>query len=363
MKTQQFFKHILALYSILLLAVACQGPGSGSASSQSYVVGGVVTGLSGTLTLQNNLSDELVITNNGVFVFATKVSNTTAYSVTVKTPPAGQTCDVSNSTGQVNDADVTNLHVSCSTITHTVGGTVSGLTGGTLILQNNGGSNLAVNSNGSFVFQSPLAPGVSYSVAVLTQPNNQICGVLNGSGTVGASNVTNISVSCITLYKIFVTAQTVNGNVGGVLAADNACLSDTNYPGTGAYKALIVDGSSRVACTSSRCSTLGAVENVDWALAPNRTYVRTTDGEVIGTTNASGIFDFPITRQIGASSFFIWTGLDANWTVRSTCLAWTTNSSSDSGYVGNSGSVNQFVIGGTNSACDFTINHLYCVEQ
>src|SRR5438034_1104322 len=70
--------------------------------------------------------------------------------------------------------------------TFTVGGTVTGLTGTGLVLQNNGGDNLAINASGSFTFKTALTSGSAYLVTVSTQPSSptQVCTVTNGSGTI-----------------------------------------------------------------------------------------------------------------------------------------------------------------------------------
>ncbi|MEQ6342148.1 MAG: Ig-like domain-containing protein [Gammaproteobacteria bacterium] len=77
----------------------------------------------------------------------------------------------------------------------TVGGSVSGLQG-SLVLRNNGGNDLALSSNGAFIFSTAFAAGTAYNVTVATQPVSQSCTVLNGAGTL-AANVTNVSVSCV----------------------------------------------------------------------------------------------------------------------------------------------------------------------
>ncbi|MCX7632803.1 MAG: hypothetical protein N2Z22_05680, partial [Turneriella sp.] len=65
----------------------------------------------------------------------------------------------------------------------TVGGTVSGLSG-ILVLQNNGGDNLTLNSNGSFVFATSLPTGAVYDVTVLANPAGQVCHVRDNQGTI-----------------------------------------------------------------------------------------------------------------------------------------------------------------------------------
>lgn len=80
---------------------------------------------------------------------------------------------------------------------YTVGGSVSGLTG-TLVLQNNGGDDLAVASDGGIRFATPLASGASYLVTVKSAPAKpkQSCTVNNASGTVNGAAVDNVSVVC-----------------------------------------------------------------------------------------------------------------------------------------------------------------------
>ena len=53
------------------------------------------------------------MTANGSFTFATPLAGGAAYSVTVKTNPSGQTCTVSDGSGTVASANVTNVAVSC----------------------------------------------------------------------------------------------------------------------------------------------------------------------------------------------------------------------------------------------------------
>jgi len=104
--------------------------------------------------------------------------------------------------GIVDPADRTNdsapraAAAATQSATYAVGGTVSGLVAGTLVLQNNGVDNLAAVANGPFTFATPLADGSSYKVTVRTQPFAQLCAVTSGSGAIAGGDVTNIQVSC-----------------------------------------------------------------------------------------------------------------------------------------------------------------------
>jgi hypothetical protein len=85
----------------------------GSASPSTYTIGGTLSGLSGTVTLQNNGGDNLSRSANGPFTFATALINGTAYLVTVLTQPTGQTCTVASGSGTINSANVTDVNISC----------------------------------------------------------------------------------------------------------------------------------------------------------------------------------------------------------------------------------------------------------
>jgi hypothetical protein len=81
-------------------------------------------------------------------------------------------------------------------ITYSVGGNVSGLTGSGLALQNNGADTLSIAANGSFSFATELEDASAYSVTVSAQPAGQTCSVANGSGTIAAADVSNVAVTC-----------------------------------------------------------------------------------------------------------------------------------------------------------------------
>jgi len=183
-------------------------------STSTYAVGGTVVGLSGTgLVLTNGGGDDLPVSMSGAFQFPTKVASGAAFDVAVKTQPSsGGPCVVSGGTGVVGNADVSSVIVNCAPGTYTVGGTISGLVGA-VILQQNGAANLNLTSDGTFAFAQTLAPGAMYNVTVATQPSypprSQSCTIMNGGGTMGNANVTNVMVSCAT------QAYTVGGNVVG----------------------------------------------------------------------------------------------------------------------------------------------------
>ncbi len=86
------------------------------------------------------------------------------------------------------------------TSTYRVGGTVYDLESGeSLVLQNNGGDDLAITANGPFTFATALESGAAYAVTVASQAvsADERCFVVNGSGIVRGENVTDVAVFCL----------------------------------------------------------------------------------------------------------------------------------------------------------------------
>ena len=217
----------------------------------AFALRGTVSGLVGTgLVLQNGI-DELPISNDGQFSFPTPYSSGAGYNVTVKTQPSGpsQSCTVANGVGTIGSADVTNVAVTCATGTFSIGGTVSGLAGTGLVLRNNGRNDLSIGGNGSFQFSELLASGAMYDVKVATPPTNptQSCAVSNGSGTVGAASVANITVTCMT------NSFTIGGPITGLEGTGLQLRLNNGQPlnvlpraTSFAFPALLPSGSSYV---------------------------------------------------------------------------------------------------------------------
>jgi hypothetical protein len=190
----------------LLLLTACGGGGGGGetvttgdvdTTGTTYAISVTVTGLTNSgLVLQNSGGDDLAIGSNGSFSFATELDDGSSYAVTVATQPSGQSCSVSNGSGTVAAADVSGITITCVTGAYTIGGSVSGLAGDGLVLQNNGGDDLSITSDGDFSFATALQDGAAYAVTIATQPSGQQCTVLNGSGTLSGAVVTDVLISC-----------------------------------------------------------------------------------------------------------------------------------------------------------------------
>jgi len=236
--------------------------------------------LSGTgLVLQDNGGDDLAVASSGNFTFATSVASGADYSVTVRTQPSNpaQTCVLSNASGTIVSGNVTNVSLTCTTNTYAVGGAVSGLSGTGLVLQANGGDDLAVSSSGNFTFATRVASGADYSVTVRTQPSNpsQSCVLGNASGTIGSGDVSNVSVACAPVYS-------VGGTVSG-LSADSALVL------LNGSEELVVSSNGSFVFATGVAS--GAVYNVTVRTQPTAPVQTCTVTNATGTMNSSGVAD------------------------------------------------------------------------
>jgi large repetitive protein len=171
-------------------------------TTANFTVGGSLDRLEGTgLVLQNNGADDLHIDTGTSFTFQTGVPSGAPYNVTVAVQPSGpaQQCTPSNNSGVVGGENVTDVLISCVTTEFSIGGTVSGLNGSGLVLQNNGADTVAIASNGEFKFPTSLPNGAPYSVIVITQPNTptQACLATSNVGIVNGANVATIQVNCV----------------------------------------------------------------------------------------------------------------------------------------------------------------------
>ncbi len=134
----------------------------------------------------------------------------------------------------------------------TVGGSVSGLAGGAVVLQLNGAEELSVSADGRFKFPKALTRGSTYTVTVKTQPASpvkQTCTVAQDSGSANTP-VNNVAVTCTTnSYAVGGTVKGLSGK-GLVLELDGVkeveitkngdfVFPDTRLPDGSDYKVAI----------------------------------------------------------------------------------------------------------------------------
>lgn len=203
-KNSLTFQRLIPLFLVLFLSLF-----HSSCRTNLYIIGGTITGLNGTLVLQNNGTYNLTLSTNGNFAFSIQLPRNSSYQVTVLTQPNSQICTVVNGSGTVLD-DVTNIEVTCVN-TYTVGGTISGLVQNGLVLLNNGSDNLTVTAHStSFQFATTLFNGDSYNVTIDSLPLRQLCTLTNSSGTINGANITNVNINCSSIPLAYISSDNTN---------------------------------------------------------------------------------------------------------------------------------------------------------
>jgi hypothetical protein len=217
--------------------------------AQLFTIGGTITGLSGTVVLQDNGGDNLTLTADGTFTFSTGLALGSPYNVTVFTQPAGQSCAVTFGSGTVN-ADVTTVQVTCAGLSSlTLGVSATGLTG-TLTVQDDTGAQLALTAaSPTQNFSNLYSAGATYSVSIVTQPAGQTCSLgPNSSGVILANTV--VTATCAAAGNTFTIGGilydlSANPSSSGVILQDNAADDLTlHLNGTFTFATALASGSA-----------------------------------------------------------------------------------------------------------------------
>lgn len=149
-----------------------------------------------------------------------------------------------------------------------VGGSISGFTSGSLILQNNGANDLTLSPTTSYSFGG-LPKGSNYSITIKSNPVGYVCSIANSSGVVTA-NVSNANITCnlITVTAMY-PSNGLNWNdyINRDFSKDIFSQTDTacNTANTGGYRTCIHAGEIRTFDIPSRssCTNLTATDNLD----------------------------------------------------------------------------------------------------
>lgn len=181
----------VALACALSLA-ACGGGGG------NLLLGGTVSGLTKAgLVLQNNGGAPLTIAaGQSTFAFPDLLKSDEDFNVTIQSAPTSAVCTVVNGKGRTGAFNVTTVQVNCLTNAYALGGSITGLDVGGLVL-NNGADRVTVAAGAASFSLAKVADGAPYGVTVLTQPTGRTCSVQNGVGTMGAAAVSNVQVTCV----------------------------------------------------------------------------------------------------------------------------------------------------------------------
>ena len=190
-------------------------------TSQPPTVSGSISGLGSAtgLVLINGTDKYTVPAGATGFTLDAPQSPGSTYAVRVQSQPAGMTCSAGKGTGTMPTHDVADISIACSDQAYSLGGTIAGLTAAGLVLSD-GSDTYGVPANASnFTMPTAVAYGSSYTVNVQTQPAGLTCTVSGGTGTVPASSVMNVEVTCAS------SSYTLGGSISG-LTASGLVLTD-----------------------------------------------------------------------------------------------------------------------------------------
>lgn len=210
-----------------------------------YRVGGTLSGLaaSASVVLQNNSGDDLTMSANGAFSFATGLGTADTYAVTVRTQPANppQACTVGNDSGTVGTADVSNVAVNCVTYAYAVTGIASPAGAGSVNCPPN-----------------PVTHGQSVSCTVSTSSDYILDGSSSdtcGGSLSGSTYTTGPVTAACTVTVQFLAIQTITNFT--------ATPANPVYAPGGSFTVSATGGGSgnpvTFATNSTSCSVVGNV--------------------------------------------------------------------------------------------------------
>jgi 6-phosphogluconolactonase len=213
----------------------------GTSPGYTYTVSGAVSGMVGSgMVLQNNGGDDLSVSADGSFSFKTPLTDGSTYSIRVKpnfqpTNPS-QTCSVSNGSGTVNGAPVSDVVVSCVT----------------------GPTSVTVDPFGKYVYAANTDGTISaYNIDSSSGALNPICGGSTGIICPSAGTYpTSITVDPSGLFAYVV--DTVGGNILAYTITDGE-LSPLQTVAAGNYPTSVtVDQSGHVYVANMGDNTVSA---------------------------------------------------------------------------------------------------------
>lgn len=200
---KSFLLRPALMLALLVGLSACGG-------KASFEVGGTISGLKYTGLEINDGKSSIFPTADGHYGFPARVSYGDAYRITIKTQPAHQHCVFLNNTDAASSQlaafdtagrlAVINDVINCTVDTHSVGGTITGLSAGSVSLIN-GSLYGTITINATDTTQAYAFQGVPYDqvygITVLTQPDGLTCTfAANSTGKMGDNNIADLNLVC-----------------------------------------------------------------------------------------------------------------------------------------------------------------------
>lgn len=142
--------------------------------------------------------------------------------------------------------------------TYVVGGEATGLGDGTVTLELNGDEPLDIESDGAFEFSTELESGESYTVSIVSEPDDRNCALDNASGSVDDSDIGNVQLDCVSLHTVGGEASGIgdepvslelNGDETLDIESDGSFEFDTEVESGESYSVSITSEPDEQSCT------------------------------------------------------------------------------------------------------------------
>ena len=182
--------------------VACGGGNDSTTPLLTVSVSGTLSGLAAgqsVTVLETNSGRTATFSTNGTQTLIASVPQGATYSLRVSAQPSGQTCSITNASGTVAAASITNVAVTCANNTVSVSGTITGLTmdRSFTILESNSGQTASFSANGTQTLFAAVPRGATLSLSVSAQSEGHTCTIdqMASSMTVDG-NIIGVVVEC-----------------------------------------------------------------------------------------------------------------------------------------------------------------------
>lgn len=231
-----------------------------------YTVGGIVTGLTGALTLRVR-DVPFNVGADGAFEVPGTFDDGEMYALSVDVQPFRQECALTRGDGTVRGADVTDVLISCRN-KYVVGGTITGLTRDSLTLTM-GAQSLTVHAGATrFEFLDGLVEGSMWAMSLATDPGAQSCRFTTPEAGVVTADV-SVQVACMDgQFDIPGFAEGVNAPITLV---DELSSSEVTVSASGSFQ-IVLRGPPlrqyRVAIKTPSLSQYCTLENTEGFLRP-----------------------------------------------------------------------------------------------
>ena len=289
---------VISMLAVGLLVSACGGGGGSSSppSSTNYIISGTVSGLDADGLVITNGTNTLAISSGATsFKFSQGLASGAKYSLSVQTAPTGFICSIANASGVIGTSDVSNVRVSCSPQAYSLAGTITGLSASGLVLSDGTDVLNVASGAANFTLPNTIAFGSQYAVSISAQPVGLSCGITNGSGTMPATQVSNIVVSCgqkaaeSVVYSFgAVTGDGAKPSGSLIQASDGNFYGMTSAGGAHATGAVIKLSTAGASPVESVLYSFGPQSSVDGAQPGHGSLIQASDGNLYGMTQFGG---------------------------------------------------------------------------